>query len=336
MRRRLLGGLAGAAALAAVGSVPTLAQVKGAKRIYAVTWRGRTQVEQGFTDYLGKSGLPIEWTWRDAAQSTARIAEFAREIRETKPDLVYTWGTPPTLGLAGPYDGVDPARHVTGVPLVFALVAAPVGAKLVRSLRDPGRDVTGVYHVAAIASQVEAMRAYRKFGKVGVLYNAAELNSVATATALGELARAQRFEVIEQVFERGADGKPGPAGIDAKVAALKRTGAEWLYLGPDTYLFSQVERIAAAAMEAGLPTFSATEGVLNSPAPILTGLVSSYYTIGQFAGFKAEQVLAKGIRARDIPIETLTRYSFIVRMDVAKALGLLPPVSLFNHATLRA
>jgi putative ABC transport system substrate-binding protein len=335
MRRRVLGGLAGVAALAAIGPAASLAQAPGGKRIYAVTWRGRTQVEQGFTDYLGKSGLPLDITWRDAAQSTARIAEFSKEIRETRPDLVYTWGTPPTLGLAGPYDGIDPARHVTDIPILFALVASPVGARLVRSLAGQGRDVTGVYHVAAIGSQVEAMRAYRKFAKVGVLYNAAELNSVATAAALRDVAKAQRFEVIEQAFERGADGKPSPAGIEDKVAALKAAGADWLYLGPDTYLFSQVERIAAAAMSAKLPTFSATEGVLGSPAPILTGLVSSYYTIGQFAGFKASQILAQGLRARDIPIETLTRYSFIVRMDVAKALGFLPPVSLFNHAVIR-
>lgn len=335
MRRRLLGGFAGAAALAAAGPVASLAQPRGAKRIYAITWRGKTQVEQGFTDFLGKSGLPVDFAWRDAAQSTARIAEFAREIRETKPDLVYTWGTPPTLGIAGPHDAVDPAKHVMGIPVLFALVASPVGAKLVPSLKGQGRDVTGVYHVAAIASQVEAMRAYRPFAKVGVIYNAAELNSVATAAALRDLAKARRFEVVERTFERGADGRPQPAGIEEKIAALKAAGCEWLYLGPDTYLFSQVERVAAAAMQEKLPTFSATEGVLNSRAPILTGLVSSYYTIGQFAGFKAQQILEKGVRARDIPIETLSRYSFIVRMEVAKALGFLPPVSLFNHAVIR-
>ena len=335
MRRRLVTGLAGAAALALAGPVASLAQPRGAKRIVAVTWRGRTQVEQGFTDYLGKAGLAVDIAWRDAGQSTARIAEFAREIREAKPDLVYTWGTPPTLGLAGPFDAVDPAKHVTGIPFLFALVASPVGAKLVPSLKGQGRDVTGVYHVAAIASQVEAMRAYRGFKKVGVLYNAAELNSVATASALKDLAKTQRFEVVERTFDRGADGKPVPTGIDAKVAELKAAGCEWLYLGPDTYLFSQVEKVAAAAMQARLPTFSATEGVLNANAPILTGLVSSYYAIGQFAGFKAQQILEKGVRARDLPIETLTRYSFVVRMEVAKALGFLPPVSLFNHAVIR-
>jgi len=335
MRRRVLATLAGAAALAAIGPAMSLAQTRAAKRIYGVTWRGRTQVEQGFTDYLGKSGIPLEYTWRDAGQNAGRIPDFAREIREMKPDLVFTWGTPPTLGIAGPFDGIDPAKHVTDIPILFAIVAAPVAAKLVRSLSGQGRDVTGVYHVATIASQMQAMRAYRKFAKVGVLYNAAELNSVATTAGLKEYAKANRFEVVEQTFERGADGKPSPAGIDEKVAALRAAGAEWLYLGPDTYLFSQVDKVAAAAMASRLPTFSATEGVLNSPGPILTGLVSSYHAIGQFAGFKAMQILARGRRARDIPIETLTRYSFVVRMEVAKALDFLPPVSLFNHAVIR-
>jgi hypothetical protein len=31
-------------------------------------------------------------------------------------------------------------------------------------------------------------------------------------------------------------------------------------------------------------------------------------------------------------VETLKRFSFIVRMDAARKIGLLPPVSLFNYA----
>lgn len=59
------------------------------------------------------------------------------------------------------------------------------------------------------------------------------------------------------------------------------------------------------------------------------------FMTGLFAGFKAEQILLKRMRARDIPIETLTRYSFIVRMEVAKQLDLLPPVAPFNYAIVR-
>ena len=52
-------------------------------------------------------------------------------------------------------------------------------------------------------------------------------------------------------------------------------------------------------------------------------------------GYKAEQILVNKKRARDVPIETLSRYSFIVRMDVARQLDMLPPVALFNYATVR-
>lgn len=304
-------------------------------RIYGVTWRGKTQVEKGLEDYFGKRGIAVEFTWRDAEQKVARIAEFVAESAALKPDLIYTWGTPPTLNMAGPYDTKSPQQFVRNIPIIFAVVADPVGAKLVTSLKGQGRDITGVYHVAPLTAQLETMRTYRKFSTIGALYNAAEPNSVSTIKGLQRLAETQRFRLIEATFDRNTDGKPTPDGIEEKVARLKAEGAEWLYLGPDSYLFSQIARLANAALAQNLPTFSATEGALNSSSPVLTGLVSSYYTLGQFAGFKAEQILAKRTPAREIPIETLSRYSFIVRMDVAKQLDFLPPVSVFNYAVVR-
>ena len=336
MRRRFLAQLSGAAALLAAGRMPaSIAQGAKRFRIYAVTWRGKTQVESGLEDYFGKQGIAVEFIWRDAEQQTARLAGFVQEIKTLRPDLVYTWGTPPTLGIAGAHDAVDTSRHVTGIPIVFALVAAPVAAKVVPSLTAPGRDITGVTHVATLESQLEAIRTYRPFSRLGVLYNAAERNSVATAEGLRQLAASQRFQLIEQVFDRDADGKAVATSVEEKIRNMKQAGAEWLYLGPDTYLFSQIERVANAAMAERLPTFSATEAALNGKAPVLAGLVSSYYTIGQFAGYKAEQILLGKQAARAIPIESLSRYSFIVRIDVAKQLDVLPPVSLFNYATIR-
>ena len=31
-----------------------------------------------------------------------------------------------TLGVVGPYDAVDPARHLTDIPVVFTMVSTPV------------------------------------------------------------------------------------------------------------------------------------------------------------------------------------------------------------------
>jgi putative tryptophan/tyrosine transport system substrate-binding protein len=335
MRRRFLQHMSVTAALAWVASRRLSAQEVKPYRIYAVTWRGKTQVEKGFEDYLARQGIAVELIWRDAAQQAQRLPGFVNEIRSLRPDLVYTWGTPPTLGIVGGHAAAASGQFVTDIPVVFALVAAPVAAGLVPSLSAQRRDLTGVSHVAPVEAQLQAIRAYRPFTRLGVLYNAAERNSIATAEALRRLAGTQGFELIERTFDRQADGSALSSGIAEKVTALKQAGAQWLYLGPDSYLFSQMPRVAEAAMAQRLPTFSATEAALDLPAPILTGLVSSYYTVGQFAGYKAEQILVNKQPARNIPIETLSRFLFVVRMDVAKQLDLLPPVALFNLASMR-
>ena len=318
-------------AAAAAGAWAPGARAARPWRIYMVTWRGMTDVERGFEGYFAQRGIAVDYTWRDAGQDPARVAEFAREARELRPDLVYTWGTSATLGMAGTHDAPLPAA----APIVFALVADPVGSKIVPRLAAQGRDVTGVFHVAPLAAQLRAMRAYRPFTRLGVLYNAAEANSVAVNDALGaELARGGG-QLVRAAFAKGADGRPLADGIEDRVRELRAAGAQWLYLGPDTFLFTQIGRVAAAAREERLPTFATTESLIASPAPVLAGLVSRYQTIGAFAAYKAEQVLAGGKRARDLPVETLSRFSFIVRVEVARALGALPPVTLLNFAEFR-
>ncbi len=295
--------------LAMVGAASLLPSAAAAKerpfRVYMATWRGMTDVERGFQDYLAKRAVPIEYIWRDAGQERAKLAEFLREIRETRPDLVYAWGTSATLGLAGPYD----QPTALSVPLVFALVAQPVAAKIVPRLRGQGRDVTGVYHVAPVGAQLEAMGAYLPFNRVGVLYNDSEANSAAI--------------------------RPLAEGIEERIHEIAQAGAQWLYLGPDSYLFTQLDRIAAAAAHERLPTFATTEALLEGSAPVLAGLISRYRSVGEFAAHKAEQILAGGRRARDVPVETLARFAFVVRVDVARGIDVLPPITLFNYAEFR-
>jgi len=66
----------------------------------------------------------------------------------------------------------------------------------------------------------------------------------------------------------------------------------------------------------------------------LTGLVSRYHSIGQFTAYKAEQILVNKVPPNKIPVETLTRFSLQVRMDVAEQLKLPPPLPMFNYAEL--
>lgn len=299
-------------------------------RIYMVTWRGLTDVERGFKEYMASRKIAIEYIMRDAEQNPKRLAEFVEEILRLKPDLVYTWGTSATIGIVGKQG--NSGGFIEDIPTVFTMVASPVGANLVPNLLSSGRNITGVSHFAPLSAQLAAMASYQPFSKIGVLYNSAEQNSLAGVRELRGLAVQDGFQLFEQTFRRNAAGKPVAEGIAERVRALKAAGASWLYIGSDSYLFTQLDIVVAAANACNLATFATTEAVINSPAGVLAGLVCKYFSVGQFTAYKAEQILVKKRAASDIPIETLKRFSLIIRIEAAKKLGKLPPLELFNYA----
>ncbi len=312
-----------------------IAQTTIAKpRIYMVTWRGKTDAEAGFVDFWKTQQIQPTFIWQDAAQRADKLAAIAADIVQTKPDLVYAWGTPATLGLAGSADKPHPLIGSV-IPLVFAIVADPVAANLTQSLTSHRRRLAGVSHVAPMATQLAAMQSYRAITRLGIIYNPLEPNSVANVSAWQALGRAHGFEVVSEAFAI-TNNKLNAADANVHtemVARLVKAGVNWLYLGPDSYLFSQLASVAGAASAHGLATFASVESMLNSEAPVLMGLVSKFTQVGQFAGFKAAQLLSG---ERDVPIETLKRFSLIVRLDTAKQIGAYPPLSLIDYAEFRA
>ena len=332
MIRALLAFIAVSFLLAADGEAQAQMQTRP-YRIYAITFRGMTDVERGFQDYFAARRIPVQITFRDLNRDNTRMPGFLEEIRRTKPDLVYTWGTGVTLGVAGTYDQVDPQVHITDIPIVFTLVAAPVLAKVVRDLKNPGRNVTGVFHVAPTEAQIRAMASYRPFKSLGILYTPTEQNSVVVVEEVREVSKRLGFSVIAKPLKLDANKKVTAEGAPEMVRELKQQNAEWLYLPPDSYLGTQAKNvIIPAAMAVGLPAFASTEQLMETGA--VAGLVSRYHSIGQFTAYKAEQILVNKVAPAKIPVETLTRFALQVRMDIAEQLKLPPPLPMFNYAEL--
>ena len=302
-------------------------------RIYAITFRGMTDVERGFQEYFTARRIPVQITWRDLNRDPARMQGFIDEIRATRPDLIYTWGTSVTLGVVGTWDAYDPSKHITEIPVVFTLVAAPVLAKIVPELKASRRNVTGVFHVAPTEAQIRAMASYRPFKSLGILYTPTEQNSVVVVDEVREVSKRLGFAVVAKPLKLDAAKRVTAEGAPEMIREMKEQKVDWLYLPPDSYLGTQAKAvIIPAAMENKLPTFASTEQLMETGA--LTGLVSRYHSIGQFTAYKAEQILVHKVPASRIPIETLTRFSLQVRMDVAEALSLPPPLPMFNYAEL--
>ena len=315
--------------LLALSLLPSMAKAARPWRIYAITYRGQTDVERGFADYFQSRGISVDIIWRDIALDPSKLPVLVDEIRQEKPDLIHTWGTGVTLGIAGRWDEKDRTRFINDIPLVFSLVATPAGAGIVADLKSPGRAVTGVSHMASLNAQVQAMTSYRALKKIGMLYSQNEPNSVAV---LGELKKLG-VTVIAQPFKTDASGRNSAEGAVEIVRGLAAAGADWLYLPPDSFLNTQAKNVVIpSALEAGLPVFASTEQLMASGA--LLGLFSRYYNVGQFAAYKAEQILVNKLPAERIPVETLTRFALQIDLPVARRLAVLPPLQMFNYAEL--
>lgn len=332
-RRSLLSLGLGAGTAGALG-VPAFAQQMAQQqpfRILMLTFRGETDVERGFRSFFDAAGVKVEFMTRDVERDAARVKPILAEVLPNfKPDLIYTYGTPNTLAVAGPYDAPPDAPFVRDIPVVFALVAAPVRSKIAASVAKPGRNVTGAVHVVPTDVQMRAMQTYKPFSKVGVIYSPNESNSLVVVNEMQAFCEANNLTLFRQPLAMSGNLPTGD-GVEQFVRDLRQKGAEWLYLPPDTFLATVFNRVAPVAIEVGLPTFGSTEFFLRE-GDGLVGLVSRYYSVGQLAASKAVEILVQKRAPGDIPIETLKRFALIINMKVAKALGVYPPIVMLNYA----
>jgi putative ABC transport system substrate-binding protein len=191
--------------------------------------------------------------------------------------------------------------------------------------------VTGTEYIAPVDVQLRAMAAYRGFRRVAAIYNPREQNSVSVVAQIRDAATATGFVLDDLPLPLRADGMPDPGAIPARVAEARRGAADWLYIPPDSLLNEHRHVLTESATAEGLPSFAATERfVLFSGG--LAGLVGRYYSVGAFTGFKAEQILTGARRAEEIPVEGLKRFSYMIRMETARRLGIFPPVGLLRVA----
>ncbi len=300
-------------------------------RILMLLWRGETEVEAGFKAYIQEHNLPFDLIIRNADQNSANIPALVAEARQLKPDLVYTWGTPLTLGVIGPYDQADPARYLTDLPVVFTMVAYPLESRIVPQLASSGRNVTGTTHTIPAESQIKAIRAYRPMNRLAAIYNPTEPNAVINIGELRKAAHRLNFELLAQPLPLDANGRPDANALPGLLAQLAAREPQFFYLGPDTWVSDHRQTITEEALRHHLPVFTSVDRPIKDSA-VLMGLVAPYFHMGRFTAFKAEQILIERRLPQDLPIETLHRFTYIVKLPVARQLDLYPPLAILNYA----
>lgn len=306
----------------------------GRPHIFMILWRGETEVEQGFRAYLAENGIDARITVRSIERDRDKIPGFVAEAKAERPDIVYTWGTSTTLGVVGTHDGVDPDTHITDLPVVFTMVSAPFKTGIAPPPGAPPRpNVTGTSHIAPLRAQIRAIRAYIPMTELGIVYNPEEANSRTNVADLEQLGQSLGFSVLKATPPKGPDGNPDPASVPDLVADLAARGADVLYIGPDNFVGAVRDSLTAAGISHGIPAFTATELEIRD-SNAMFGLVSRYDMVGRLAAAQVRRVLIDGVSPSDIPVQTLDRFTYLIKFPVARALDLYPPLLMLDYAEI--
>ena len=302
-------------------------------QIHMVTFRGCEEACSGFRDYFADRNLPVEVTVTDIGRNRSLLPDVVARLREEEPDLVVSWGTSVSTALIGPIgDGNE--TPLGDIPVVFMIVADPVRSDLIKDYDASGRaTVTGVRNRVPEEAQIRTLFEYFEPDAIGILNDPAEANSVYNTEAITPLAETLGFELISETYAIGPDGLADPAEIPVKIADLAAKGAEAIYVGSSSFNLEHAEAFTAAALEHGLPVFSAYEQMV-SDADALMAVANSYVNVGKLAATQAHAILFEGAIPGDLPIATLNRYSVIINMRVARTLELYPPIQLISIAEI--
>jgi putative ABC transport system substrate-binding protein len=211
------------------------------------------------------------------------------------------------------------------VPIVFTIIADPVGAGLVESLAQPGGNATGFmsYEHGFGAKWLELLKEIAPTVKrVAVIRNADESSGIAQFAGIQGVAPALGVEL-------SPIGVRDVGEIERAVTAFARSPNGGLIVTGSAPAAIHRDLIVTLAARHKLPAvyfgrFMSTAGGLISYGP---DLVDQHRRAAEYV----DRIL-KGEKAADLPVQAPTKYELVLNLKTAKALGLDVPATLLARA----
>ena len=300
------------------------------RRLWAQGTPRRIGFLSGFLDPLGReawlSGLRDRgWIegknllveYRYYIETPDRVPALAAELVALNPDLVIAVGPQAALALKS---------ATATIPIVFVVVADPVGLGLVQSLSHPGGNITGLATLVPgnfTAKRIEILRELVPgASKIALLVN--PNNPIHRMTVAEEVPRAARNLGVALLIVEATT----PEEIDAAFASAAAQHADAIVDGNDPLMNSQGPRVVALAAKHRLPAS------YLSKQPYVGGLMiygPDVPDLFRRTGGYVDKIL-KGSKPSDLPVEQPTKFELVINMKTAKALGLTVPPSLLARA----
>jgi len=258
--------------------------------------------------------IAIEYRWADGNYD--EFPALVAELIAAKVDAIVTAGTPAALAVK---------KATTTVPLIMVAVGDPVGTGLVPSLARPGGNLTGL---SSIAPDLEGKRLQLLREVVPALSHVAmfinSLNPFHVSSMRQARAAAQAMGIKLQLHDiRKSED------LDDAFAAIRKERPDALLILADRIFLHNRERMMDFTKEQRLPNVNAYKELVE-----VGGLMSygpSYEDMHKRAAIYVDKIL-KGAKPADLPIEQPSKFTFIVNLAAAKALGVTVPSQLLGLA----
>jgi putative tryptophan/tyrosine transport system substrate-binding protein len=258
--------------------------------------------------------IVIEYRWADGKYD--QFPALVAELIAAKVDAIITAGTPAALAVK---------RATTTVPLVMVAVGDPIGTGLVPSLARPGGNLTGL---SSIAPDLEGKRLQLLREVVPPLSHVAmfinSLNPFHDSSVRQARAAAQTMGIKLQLYDiRKSED------LDEAFAAIRKRRPDALLILADRVFLHNRQRMVDFTNEQRLPNVNAYKELVEVGGMMSYG--PSYEDMHKRAAIYVDKIL-KGSKPADLPIEQPSKFTFIVNLKAAKALGVTVPSQLLGLA----
>lgn len=282
--------------------------------------RPESQVIKGLRDELKalgyREGKNIIFEIRDAKGDRNALQLMASALVNQKVDLVLTTGTRATLA----------AKTATSeIPIVFTHPANPVALGLVKSMEQPGVNVTGV---AGLAQEMTEKRLelfkeiIPKLQRIHIFYDSNNEFSRENFS-LGEKAAAKLG------LQAMGHGIKSADELKATIGQIQNKEGDALFQVADDLVESEADFIFDRAREKKLPTMFnddlwASRGALAAYGP-------SYYEMGRQAGRLAVKIL-RGQKPEKLAIERASKFDLVINYRIVRYIGLTISPAILKKA----
>jgi putative ABC transport system substrate-binding protein len=264
-------------------------------------------------------GKTMQVVMPEPVRDEAGLTGHMQELLAAKVDLVLAQTKPAVMA----------AHAATAtVPIVMgAFNGDPVREGLVRSLEQPGTNVTGTFYYRASGGgeRVAVLTELAPHVKhVGILLNPASRESLALSEELVFAARAAGLTVT-LMGTRGLDD------IDGLFADAKAKGAQGVVAVTGAEMFQSRGHVVAAQDKHGLPAVMGSIGF-----PELGGLAKLGPNVpGLWEKMARAHIdrIFKGEKPGDLPLIALDDFELVVNLKTAQRLGLSVPDKIRRGAT---